>query len=85
MKSKILIAALAGLAVGAAVGILFAPEKGSKLRKHISKKGTVLKDDLMGKVEDGLSSLQSIKNNLLSSAEDVTDEVKGKTAKIKTA
>ena len=34
---KIMIAALAGLAAGAVLGVLFAPGRGSETRKNISK------------------------------------------------
>ena len=36
---KVLIGIVAGAAAGAALGILFAPEKGSMTRSQISKKG----------------------------------------------
>lgn len=38
-NGKVLLGVLAGVAVGATLGILFAPDKGSNTRKKISKKG----------------------------------------------
>jgi len=43
--SKIIIAAAAGALVGAAVGILFAPEKGSDLRKKVADGARKVADD----------------------------------------
>lgn len=47
--SKVLIALAAGTAVGAALGILFAPAKGEDTRENIIKKGKELADDLTKK------------------------------------
>lgn len=84
-SSKVLIAALAGVAAGAVAGLLFAPEKGSKLRKRIAKKGIDAKDDIMDKIEDGLSSLQELKESILSSVQHTKDDVKAKADKVKHA
>lgn len=46
-SGKVLLGVLAGVAVGATLGILFAPDKGTTTRKRISKKG----DDYAGELE----------------------------------
>jgi len=43
---KVLLGVLAGIAVGATLGILFAPDKGSTTRKKISEKGDEYADEL---------------------------------------
>jgi gas vesicle protein len=43
-SAKLLGAILAGAAIGGALGILFAPDKGSETRKKISSKGNDLTD-----------------------------------------
>ena len=62
-KSNILIAALAGLAVGVGIGMLIAPEKGSRTRKKIREK--VL--DIADKLEEGFpASFEELKSVLTS-------------------
>ena len=51
-SSKVLLGVLAGVAAGALAGILFAPEKGSKMRKKIMRKGEDSIDDLTDKFEN---------------------------------
>jgi gas vesicle protein len=51
---RIIIGALAGLAAGALIGILFAPDKGSAVRGKIAKKG-----------EDYLDSIKSTFNSFI--------------------
>jgi gas vesicle protein len=58
MKSgKVLLGALAGVAIGALLGILFAPDKGSVTRKKISGKAEALADDLKEKFNEFLDSM----------------------------
>lgn len=49
-SGKIALGVVAGLAIGAIVGILFAPEKGSVTRKKLADKGTDLLSGLKEKV-----------------------------------
>ncbi len=49
---KAVLAVLGGVAVGALVGVLFAPDKGTKTRKKILDKGKDYVGDLKGKVGD---------------------------------
>lgn len=51
-KGKILLGVLAGAAVGALLGVLLAPDKGSVTRKKISKKGTDYADALKEKYDE---------------------------------
>jgi gas vesicle protein len=46
-SSKILIGFIAGAAIGGALGILLAPDKGSETRKRIVEKGNDLGDSLV--------------------------------------
>ncbi len=46
---KSILGILAGAVVGAAIGILYAPDKGEETRKKISKKGRELSDEMESK------------------------------------
>ena len=62
---KIIGGILAGIAAGAVLGFLFAPDKGSETRKKISKKGEDLAADLKRRFHDfvdGLASRSAMKD-----------------------
>jgi gas vesicle protein len=49
-QGKIILSALAGIATGTLIGILFAPDKGRDTRKKIVNKGEEYADNLKEKV-----------------------------------
>jgi gas vesicle protein len=51
-NSKLLLGFLVGAAVGGALGILLAPDKGSETRRKIMEKGSDVGDALKGKFND---------------------------------
>jgi gas vesicle protein len=77
-SSKVLLGVLGGMAAGALVGILFAPEKGSKTRKKIVYKGKGFADDLKEKFEDLYEDVTNKYENLLHDAKELVtkNEVK---------
>lgn len=56
---KALLGVMAGIAAGAVLGMLFAPEKGSNTRKNISKKGDDLASALSDKVDEKFNELMN--------------------------
>ncbi|WP_116790121.1 YtxH domain-containing protein [Flavobacterium psychrotrophum] len=85
-KTGTIVAVLAGAAVGAALGILFAPDEGKKTRKKIKDGATEKADELKHKVGDFTETVKSKfgfakqdieagLNNLVSSVENKADEV----------
>ena len=58
-NGKAVLAVLAGVAAGAAMGMLFAPHKGSDTRQKISKKSEDLADALNDKIDAKFEELLS--------------------------
>jgi len=56
-KEKIIFGAIAGIAVGALLGVLFAPDKGSVTRKKIFRKSDDYIDELKNRFEELLGKM----------------------------
>ena len=56
-SGKVFLGVLAGIAAGAVLGILFAPEKGSDTRKKLAGKGEDYSDLVKDKVNEFLGSM----------------------------
>jgi gas vesicle protein len=68
-NGKVLLGVLAGVAVGATLGILFAPDKGSNTRKKISKKGEDYAEGLEDKFNEFIESVTQKFESLKQEAE----------------
>jgi gas vesicle protein len=68
---KVLLGLLAGIATGALMGILFAPEKGEVTRKRISGKCNDYADD----INDAITDMTNTIKDKYESAIDATEEM----------
>jgi gas vesicle protein len=69
-SGKLLLGVLVGIAAGAILGILFAPDKGSETRKKLSIKGEDYADALIEKLND---FVETITDKLKEVTYDVSD------------
>jgi gas vesicle protein len=72
--SSALLGIVGGLAAGAILGVLFAPDKGENTRKKIAQKSGDLKDNLTDSFNDFVSNVEDKYKNLASKASDLIDE-----------
>ena len=84
---KVLLGVIAGVAAGALLGVLFAPEKGLDTRKKISRKEEDLAgslkekfskflDTISGKFEMAKDEVTDIADNFQAKSEEIKKEVK---------
>lgn len=89
MKQRnVLIGILGGFAIGATLGVLFAPDKGCNTRNKISKTGKDLKNNINETIKEMvdylISTAESKYGQLASSAENAIDAGKQKLERLKT-
>lgn len=75
---KALVGIAAGVAAGAALGVLFAPEKGSTTRKKISKKGSDYADGLSDKFNELVGNMTQKMGSLMAETEKIAENGKAK-------
>ncbi len=75
---KILLGVLAGMAAGAAAGILLAPDKGSETRKKISKRSDKFLSDIRGSFGELIDGVNDKLETVLVEANRQPEEYKAK-------
>ncbi|SHG21680.1 Gas vesicle protein [Flavobacterium micromati] len=79
MKSdKIILGVLGGVAIGALLGVLFAPDKGDDTRKKIMDKSNDYADELKDKLDTLLGSITNKYEKLWKDGENIVAEGKSK-------
>jgi gas vesicle protein len=86
--SKVLLGMVVGLATGAILGVLMAPDSGENTRKKISKKSQSYVDDLKSKFNDFvdgfMENVESVKGEAKDKADDIIGKAKSKYNDLKT-
>ncbi|MBB5396983.1 MULTISPECIES: YtxH domain-containing protein [unclassified Mucilaginibacter] len=73
-NTKVIVALLAGLAAGAALGILFAPDKGIETRDKLSESLSNLGDSIKETAANEIDKLVGLKDKVV---ENIKSKVKG--------
>ena len=82
-SSKILVGFLAGAAVGALAGILFAPDKGSNTRKKIATKTGDITDSVKNSFSNFIDSIKETYAGAKDDVEEFGDKAKSKLQHVK--
>lgn len=69
-SGKVILGVVSGIAVGAVLGVLFAPDKGSKTRRKILDTGKEYTDNLKEKFSDLYENVSNKYENLLEDAKE---------------
>lgn len=73
-SGKILAAVAAGIAAGAVLGILFAPDKGTETRRKINETGKKFADDVKDKFQKGKEKFNDMKEEIKHSVKEKIEE-----------
>ena len=77
-SGKVVLGALAGLAAGAALGILFAPDSGLATRKKIAKKGGDYADGVSSQLNDLVDTMTTKFEKLKAEASQMAKDAENK-------
>lgn len=81
--SKTILGILGGVAIGAVLGILYAPNKGSKTRKKIIKKTNKTKNKLKDNYSQFIDTVSEKYNSIVANEEELMEKGKEELKKLK--
>ncbi|MGZ5245683.1 MAG: YtxH domain-containing protein [Flavitalea sp.] len=82
--SKVIIATLAGVAAGVAIGLLVAPDKGSETRRRIAEGSTDLWDSMKDQFSGMVDTMKDEYDHAKSAVSDMANKAKGKVPSMNT-
>lgn len=82
-SGKVLLGVLAGLAAGAVIGILFAPDKGSVTRKKVIEKGDEYAEELKSKFGDFVENVSQKVEEALSARKEAANKPESEIREVK--
>lgn len=71
---KVVAALVAGVAIGAAAGVLFAPGKGSETRRKIKENGKKVAEDVKDKFRKGKEKINDLKESVVQTVKEKVEE-----------
>lgn len=82
-NKKVISTLLVGAVAGAAIGVLFAPDKGSKTRKNLADRARKLNTDLNSTLSRGKEKFDEMRGEVSSKTEEVKGKFQDKTDQLK--
>jgi gas vesicle protein len=73
-NGKILAAVAAGVAAGAVLGILLAPDKGSETRRKINDQGKRIAEGVKNKIQQNKEKLNNLKDEIVHNVKERVEE-----------
>lgn len=76
--SKIILATLAGVAAGAAIGLLMAPDKGTETRRRLAESSSDLWDSMKNQFSGMVDTMKDEYDHAKGAVTDMANKAKGK-------